>query len=160
MWMPSFKWLLQLHPHRIVRLVPVEYLQLWRGLFAGITLPEFNALLLRAKVGGQGINLRTWCYALLSHSPPQPQPNQFKISKSFLNCNQRPLIALKRRFWIMRKTEESAEFQEININRKELFVLFTFYITFWRNWAFFRNQLNAVIVKVDQFKTLQSVDHF
>ena len=65
-----------MHPYHIVRLVPVEYLQLWQGLFAGITLLDRKALLLRAKVGGQGINLRTWCYASVSHSPPQPNPTQ------------------------------------------------------------------------------------
>ena len=31
-------------------------------------------MLLRLKVGGQGINLRTCCYAVVSHSPPQPNP--------------------------------------------------------------------------------------
>ena len=41
---------LQLHPCYNVRFVPVEYLQLWRGLFAGITLLDRKALLLRAKV--------------------------------------------------------------------------------------------------------------
>ena len=57
-------------------LTPVEYLQPRRGFFAGITLLERNALLLRLKVGGQGTILRTWCYALMSHSPPQPNPTQ------------------------------------------------------------------------------------
>ena len=70
--MPSLYWQLQLHPYHIVWLAPVEYLQPWRGFFAGITLPECNALLLRLKVGGQGTILRTWCYALMSHSHPQP----------------------------------------------------------------------------------------
>jgi hypothetical protein len=69
--MPSLNWQLQLHPFRIVWLVPVEYLQPWKGLFAGITPLERKALLLRLKVGGQGINLRTCCYAVVSHSPPQ-----------------------------------------------------------------------------------------
>ena len=74
--MPSLNWQLQLHPYHIVRLVPVEYLQPWKGFFAGITLLERKALLLRLKVGGQGTLLRTCCYAVMSHSPPQPNPTQ------------------------------------------------------------------------------------
>ena len=70
----SLNWQLQLCPYHIVRLVPVEYLQLWKGVFAGITLLESNALLLRMKVGGQGTLLRTCCYAVLSHSHPHPHP--------------------------------------------------------------------------------------
>ena len=73
--MPSFMWQLQLRPYYIVRLTPVEYLQPWRGFFAGITLLERKALLLRLKVGGQGTLLRTRCYAVVGHSPPQPNPN-------------------------------------------------------------------------------------
>ena len=72
----SLNWQLQLCPYHIVRLVPVEYLQLWKGVFAGITLLESNALLLRMKVRGQGTLLRTCCYAVLSHSSPQPQPTE------------------------------------------------------------------------------------
>ena len=71
--MPSLIWQLQLHPYHIVWLSPVEYLQPWRGLFAGITLLERNALLLRLKVGGQGTILRLGCYAAMSHSSPQTQ---------------------------------------------------------------------------------------
>ena len=48
--MLSLNWQLQLYPYHIVRLVPVEYLQLWKGLFDGITLLDRKALLLRAKV--------------------------------------------------------------------------------------------------------------
>ena len=48
-------------PNLMYRLIPVEYLQPWRGFFAGITSPEFKALLLSAKVGGQGTILRMWC---------------------------------------------------------------------------------------------------
>ena len=68
----SLNWQLQLYPYHIVRLVPVEYLQLWKGVFAEITLLDRKALLLRAKVGGQGVNLRTCCYAVVVHSPTQP----------------------------------------------------------------------------------------
>ena len=71
--MPSLIWQLQLHPYHIVWLSPVEYLQPWRGFFAGITLLERNALLLRLKVGGQGTILRVGCYAAMSHSSPQTQ---------------------------------------------------------------------------------------
>ena len=73
--MPSLNWQLQLHPHHIVRLTPVEYLQPWRGFFAGITLLERKALLLRLKVGGQGTILRVGCYAAMSQSPPHPHPS-------------------------------------------------------------------------------------
>ena len=53
-------------------------MQLWKGVFAGITSLEGKALLLRRmKVGGQGTLLRTCCYAVLGHSSTQPsQPNQ------------------------------------------------------------------------------------
>ena len=74
--MPSLNWQLQLHPHHIVRLTPVEYLQPWRGFFAGITLLERKALLLRLKVGGQGTILRVGCYAAMSQSRPQPNPTK------------------------------------------------------------------------------------
>ena len=76
--MPSFMWQLQLRPYYIVRLTPVEYLQPWRGLFAGITLLERKALLLRLKVGGQGTILRVGCYAAMSHSSPQTQTQKPK----------------------------------------------------------------------------------
>ena len=72
--MPSLNCQLQLHPHHIVRLTPVENLQPWRGFFAGITLLERKALLLRLKVGGQGTILRVGCYAAMSQSPPHPHP--------------------------------------------------------------------------------------
>ena len=65
---------MQLHLHHIVRHIPVEYLQLWRGLFAGITLLEPDALLLRLKVRGQGTILRMGCFASVCHSPPKPKP--------------------------------------------------------------------------------------
>ena len=43
---------------------------LWFGtLRPKITPLERKALLLRLKVGGQGVNLRTCCYAVVSHSP-------------------------------------------------------------------------------------------
>ena len=48
-------------------------------LFAGITLLDRKALLLRAKVGGQGVNLRTWCYASLSHSSPHPSHSSIRM---------------------------------------------------------------------------------
>ena len=37
-------------PIVLYRLIPVEYLQLWRGFFAGITLLDREALLLCVKV--------------------------------------------------------------------------------------------------------------
>ena len=37
-------------PIVLYRLIPVEYLQLWRGFFAGITLLDREALLLGVKV--------------------------------------------------------------------------------------------------------------
>ena len=37
-------------------------------------LPQFSLLLSRLKELACGINLRTWCYASLSHSPTQPNP--------------------------------------------------------------------------------------
>ena len=77
--MPSLIWQLQLHPYHIVWLVPVEYLQPWKGFFAGITLLESKALLLRMKVGGQGTILRTCCYAVVSHSHPQPNPTKSPV---------------------------------------------------------------------------------
>ena len=76
--MPSLNWQLQLHLHHIVWHIPVEYLQLWRGLFAGITLLEPDALLLRLKVRGQGTILRVGCYAAMSHSSPQTQTQKPK----------------------------------------------------------------------------------
>ena len=71
-------------PNLLYRLIPVEYLQLWRGFFAGITLLDREALLLSAKVGGQGTILRIWCYALTSQSHPQPQPNPGQTAPSGL----------------------------------------------------------------------------
>ena len=72
MGMPSLNWQLQLHFHNIVRHIPVEYLQLWRGLFAGI----------RLKVRGQGTILRMGCFASvchrLRHSPPKHKPKAEK----------------------------------------------------------------------------------
>ena len=67
-------------PIVLYRLIPVEYLQLWRGLFAGITLLDREALLLCVKVGGQGTILRIGCYAPMSQSPPQ--------SQSQMNCSK------------------------------------------------------------------------
>ena len=64
------------------RLTPVEYLQLWGGLFAGITLLEPDALLLRLKVRGQGIILRVRCYALMSQSPPKPKTQTQTLNAS------------------------------------------------------------------------------
>ena len=50
-------------------------------LFAGITLLEPKALLLRLKVGGQGTILRMGCFASVYHCPPQTQtPNRFAHS--------------------------------------------------------------------------------
>ena len=86
MGMPSLNWQLQLHLHHIVRHIPVEYLQLWRGLFAGITLLEPDALLLRLKVRGQGTILRMGCFASVCHSPPKPKPKPNGNFIKLINC--------------------------------------------------------------------------
>ena len=94
--MPSLNWQLQLHPYYIVWLAPVEYLQPWRGFFAGITLLECKALLLRLKVGGQGtviLRLRVGCYSAMSQSPSHPTgPSSLNVRS--LEENVHILVAL------------------------------------------------------------------
>ena len=75
MWMPSLNWQLQLHLHHIVRHIPVEYLQLWRGFFAGITLLDREALLLCVKVEAKEQSLEYGAMHYRAKVPPQPNPH-------------------------------------------------------------------------------------
>ena len=66
----------------------------WRRTEARVSrwpILERKALLLRLKVGGQGTLLRTCCYAVMSHSSPQPNPTHMhkKTYKCTNSCCHR-----------------------------------------------------------------------
>ena len=62
-------------PIVLYRLIPVEYLQLWRGFFAGITLLDREALLLCVKVEAKEQSLEYGAMHYRAKVPPQPNPH-------------------------------------------------------------------------------------
>ena len=73
----------------LYRLIPVEYLQLWRGFFAGITLLDREALLLGVKVEAKEQSLEYGAMHYRAKVPPNPtQPN------CYLQMDSRPSVGL------------------------------------------------------------------
>ena len=65
----------------LYRLIPVEYLQLWRGFFAGITLLDREALLLGVKVEAKEQSLEYGAMHYRAKVPPNPtQPIDSKYN--------------------------------------------------------------------------------